>query len=144
MTPPAADVATSDLPPCIVLFDGVCGLCHRLVRFFVRADRRRALRYAPLQGETAARLRAMHPEIPVDLDTVVFIENGRVHLRSHAILRACRYLGWPWRAAVIFAVLPRPLTDAVYGVVARVRYRIFGKLETCEIPTVTERSLVLP
>ena len=56
-------------PPRIVLYDGVCGLCDKLVQFLVARDRNRLLRYAPLQGDTAARLRAQHAEIPVDLVT---------------------------------------------------------------------------
>lgn len=141
--PRDASVA-SELPPRIVLFDGVCGLCHWLVRFLVRVDRKRALRYAPLQGETAARLRSLHPDIPDDLDTVVFVEDGDVHLRSRAVLRTLAYVGWPWRAFRLFSVLPRPVTDWAYERVARVRYRVFGKLEACEVPSVSERSLVLP
>jgi predicted DCC family thiol-disulfide oxidoreductase YuxK len=131
-------------PPRIVLYDGVCGLCDKLVQFLVAKDRARLLRYAPLQGDTAARLRAQHPEIPADLDTMVFVDEGKVYLRSRAAARIARYLPWPWRLGAAVRFVPRFLADAVYGLVARSRYRIFGKVDACGLPTPEERQLLLP
>jgi predicted DCC family thiol-disulfide oxidoreductase YuxK len=133
-----------DLPPRIVLYDGVCGLCDKLVRFLVDRDRERHLRYAPLQGDTAARLRQAHAEIPVDLDTMVFVDEGVVYLRSRAFARIARYLPLPWRLGVVLRFVPRFLADAAYGMVARSRYRIFGKVDACGLPTREERQLLLP
>ncbi len=135
-----------DLPPRLLLFDGVCGLCDRLVQFLVRVDRKRMLRYAPLQGETAARIRAIYKEIPEDLDSVVFVdgEPPRVHLRSRAILGCAKYLGWPWRALTLFRWVPSPIADAIYNRIAQSRYRIFGKHDVCRIPSAEERPLFLP
>ncbi|WP_394832375.1 DCC1-like thiol-disulfide oxidoreductase family protein [Pendulispora rubella] len=134
----------SELPPRIVLFDGVCGLCDALIQWFVRVDRARALRYAPIQGETAARLRAMHPEIPSGVDTVIFVDEGTVHLRSRGILVSMRYLPPPWRWARFLRWIPLALSDAAYRLVARFRYRIFGKREACRVPGPEERALFLP
>jgi predicted DCC family thiol-disulfide oxidoreductase YuxK len=136
--------AVPALPPRIVLYDGVCGLCHRAVAWLLRHDRARAFRYAPLQGETAARLRAEHPEIPVELETVVYVEDGRVYLRSHAFLQLARHLPAPWRWAHAFRWLPAWLVDWAYNLVARVRYRVWGKLDTCQVPSTAERALLLP
>lgn len=133
-----------NLPPRIVLFDGVCGLCHSLVRLLVRVDRGRVLRYAPLQGETAERLRARYPQIPNGVDTAVLIDDGAVYLRSRAVLATCRRLGWPWRALSLLSWLPSFVTDAAYRLVARVRYRCFGKLDACAIPAPEQRDLFLP
>jgi predicted DCC family thiol-disulfide oxidoreductase YuxK len=132
------------LPPRIVLYDGVCGLCDRLVQFLVARDRARLLRYAPLQGDTAAGLRTQHDAIPQDLDTMVFVDEGVVYLRSRAAARIARYLPWPWRLASLVRFVPRFVADAVYGWVARSRYRIFGKVEACGLPTAEERKLLLP
>jgi predicted DCC family thiol-disulfide oxidoreductase YuxK len=134
----------TDPAPRIVLYDGVCGLCDRLVQFLVAKDRDRLLRYAPLQGETAARLRALHPSIPADLDTMVFVDEGVVYLRSRAAARIARYLPWPWRAGAVVRFVPRFLADFGYNLVARSRYRIFGKVEACGLPTKEERQLLLP
>ena len=130
--------------PRIVLFDGECGLCDKLVRALVRADGSRALRYAPLQGETARKLRAQHPSIPDGLETMVFVDEGVVHLRSRAAFRCARYLSWPWRALAWLRWVPRFLTDPVYGLVARSRYGLFGRSDVCRLPVPGERALFLP
>ncbi|WP_394821555.1 thiol-disulfide oxidoreductase DCC family protein [Pendulispora albinea] len=134
----------SELPPRLVLFDGVCGLCNHAVQLLVRADRRRMLRYAPLQGETAAKLRAVHPTIPSGLDTIVFIDAGRVYLRAQGILAIATYLDWPWRAARLLRWIPRFVADAAYGCIAHFRYRLFGKSDVCRLPEPHERELFLP
>jgi len=131
------------MPP-VVLYDGVCGLCSAAVRWLVRHDAARTLRYAPLQGETAAALRAQHPSIPADLDTVVLVDDGRVYLRSKAFLHVARYLTRPWRWGWYLRWLPAPLLDLAYRVIARIRYRVWGKHDQCEIPAPAERALFLP
>ncbi len=128
----------------IVLYDGVCGLCDRTVQWLLRHDRARHLRYATLQGETAARLRTQHAEIPSDLDTVVVVDGGRVYLRARAFARIARYLPMPWRLGTAFRFVPRFLADAAYGLVARSRYRVFGKVDACRVPAPDERALFLP
>jgi predicted DCC family thiol-disulfide oxidoreductase YuxK len=132
------------MPPRLVLYDGVCGLCHRLVRWLMAHDHMGQLYYAPLQGETAARLRALHPAIPTELDSVVYVEEGRVYLRSKAFLHLSRHLGRPWRWVHHARWLPAALLDPVYWVVARTRYRVFGKLDTCQVPSRVDRERVLP
>jgi predicted DCC family thiol-disulfide oxidoreductase YuxK len=133
-----------ELPRHLFLFDGVCGLCDGLVRFTVGIDRQRRFRYAPLQGSTAEALRARYPEIPKDLDTMVFVDDGVVYLRAKGVSRAARYLPWPWRLAYGFFFLPAWLTDPLYRLVARTRYRVFGVLESCRLPEPHERELFLP
>ena len=132
-----------DLPPRIVLYDGVCGLCDRTVKFLVKRDHARALHYAPLQGETAAQLRAMYPQIPAALSTVVLIDDGRVFLRSKAFLYVSRYLTRPWRWGYWFRWIPGFLLNPMYRLVAALRYRIWGKKDACDIPSPEERALFL-
>lgn len=131
----------------LVLYDGVCGFCDGLVRWLIERDPEGRLRFAPLQGETAAALRERHPEIPEDLDTVVFVEvlecGERVSLRSEAIFRLMEEVGGVWRAVTWLRVLPRPLADLLYRAFARVRYRIFGRLSECRIPDAAERARFL-
>jgi predicted DCC family thiol-disulfide oxidoreductase YuxK len=132
-----------NLPGPVVLYDGECGLCHRSVKFLIARDRSQ-LWYAPLQGETAAALRARHPEIPKTLESVVLVDNGRVHLRSKAFLYGARYLTAPWRWAYHLRWLPAFLLDLGYRVVARIRYRVWGKLDSCQRPTVDQQAHLLP
>lgn len=132
-----------DVPGPIVLYDGVCGLCQRSVQFLLARDRRQ-LWYAPLQGETAAALRAIHPEIPATLESVVLVDDGRVYLRSKAFLHVARYLTAPWRWAYHLRWLPAFLLDLGYRLVARMRYRIWGKFDACRLPSADERAQLLP
>ncbi|MCA9676594.1 MAG: DUF393 domain-containing protein [Kofleriaceae bacterium] len=141
--PAAADDA-APVPARLILYDGVCGLCSRSVRWLIKRDRDRALRYAPLQGDTATRLRARHPEIPTTLESVVLIVDGKVYLRSKAFLYAARYLTRPWRWAYHLRWLPGFLLDLGYRLIARLRYRIWGKHDSCELPAPDERALFLP
>ncbi len=127
-----------------MLYDGVCGLCHRSVAWLLEHDRDEKLHYAPLQGETTARLRALHPDIPTDLSSVVYVEDGRVHVRSKAFLHVARYLRWPWRLGHALRWLPAFLIDPLYGFVARRRYRWFGHFDECRLPTQAERHRMLP
>ena len=124
----------------IVLYDGVCGLCNRLVQFLLKRDKRGRLRFASLQSEFAERVLARHGIDPKDLDTVQVVVNydrpyEQVVNRSDAVLRAGQELGLPWNIlARVARIVPRPLRDVVYGFVARNRYRVFGKYETCMLP----------
>jgi predicted DCC family thiol-disulfide oxidoreductase YuxK len=132
------------LPPRLVLFDGVCGFCDRAVRWLLERDRFEHLHFAPLQGETAAALRRRHPEIPEDVDAIVYVETGAsgesVHLRSDAVFRVVAELTGPWRRLAWLRWLPRPLMDWGYRLFARHRYRLFGKLDACSAPLPGERA----
>lgn len=127
----------------IILYDGVCGLCHRTVRFLMRRDRK-LLRYAPLQGTTATALRSLHPEIPKTLESVILVDGDNVYLRSKAFLHAARYLTVPWRWMHALRWMPSFLPDFFYRGIARVRYRVWGKLDACSLPTPDERNRQLP
>lgn len=120
----------------LVLYDGVCGLCDRTVQFLLRNDRKLVLSFAQLQGETAARLGPrLHP--PGDLETVIFVEDfstesQRISYRSTGVLRMLNRIGGFWRVLSWLRVVPRPIRDLAYRVVARYRYRWFGRFDTCQ------------
>ena len=124
----------------LVFYDGVCGLCDRLVQFLLPRDRRGVLRFAELQGELARRELVPAGHDPADLDTVFVIADWRtprqrVLARSTAILHAIDSLGGVWSAAARLArLVPVPIADAAYSFVARRRYRIFGKYDACRLP----------
>lgn len=134
---------TVNVPGPIVLYDGECGLCNRSVKFLIKRDGGQ-LYYAPLQGETAAALREQHPEIPKTLESVVLVEDGKVRLRSKAFLYGAKFLTAPWRWAYYLRWLPAFLLDLGYRVIARIRYRVWGKYDTCQLPTTDERAKLLP
>lgn len=147
---PAAVNPANDSGP-VVLYDGYCGLCDRSVRWLVDADRRAVLRYAPLQGETAAPILERHG-IPAggDFDSFILVENlgsagERLRQRSDGALAALVALGG-WRAGLarVGRIVPRAIRDAVYDFVARRRTRWFGRLNACRLPTPEERHRFLP
>jgi predicted DCC family thiol-disulfide oxidoreductase YuxK len=136
----------------ILLYDGECGLCARSVQFVLahespdRSTRRCALRFAPLQGTLAARVRADHPMVAT-IDSVVWIEidadgHEQVAVRSAAALSALAYLGGGWRLlARAGRLVPRPVRDAVYDIVARHRQALMTP--SCLLPTPEQRRRFL-
>jgi predicted DCC family thiol-disulfide oxidoreductase YuxK len=133
----------------IILYDGVCGLCNRLVQFLLKRDKRGRLSFASLQSDFAARVLTKHGLDPKDLDTVQVVvnydrPNERVLGRSDAVLRASEELGGPWSVlATLARIIPRALRDVVYRFVARNRYQVFGKSETCMLPDPNQRHRFL-
>ncbi|NNF06990.1 MAG: thiol-disulfide oxidoreductase DCC family protein [Candidatus Eisenbacteria bacterium] len=127
----------------ILLFDGVCNLCNAAVRFVIARDKQHQFRFASLQSQ-AARQALLKAGAPTDLpDSVVVIDRLGVHTRSDAALRIASILGRPWSFVAGARVLPRFLRDWVYRGVARHRYRVFGRRETCLAPTPALRERFL-
>jgi predicted DCC family thiol-disulfide oxidoreductase YuxK len=124
----------------VVCFDGDCNLCNGFVQFVIARDPAGRFRFAPLKSEIAARLLreaggARHvDEIAGDTDTIVLIERGRSFVRSAALLRIARGLRFPWPLVYGLVIVPRPLRDWAYRVIARNRIRWFGEPTACLIP----------
>ena len=114
-----------------LFYDGHCGLCHRTVLFVVKHDRSGdAFRFAPLQGETFLARVPLDRRAELPDSVVVLTEDGKLLVRSEAIVHILRRLGGGWgTVAAIIGIVPRAVRDAVYNMVARVRYRVFGKRE---------------
>lgn len=128
----------------IILYDGTCGLCHKSVKWLLRHEADDELRYAPLQGETAAALRATHPEIPETLESVVLVVGDRVHLRSKVFFHVGKHLTRPWRWAYHLRWIPGFVLDLAYRLIARLRYKIWGQVDACELPSPEKRARFLP
>lgn len=145
---PAAGSLTCPSPN-LVLYDGVCGLCNRLVRFLVTVDRRNALCFATLQGATGRRLAERHGFAAHDPDTVVYVRDfglpsERTFFRSDAVLAALADVSGPWWLLSAARILPRFLRDAAYRFIARRRYRWFGRFDSCPLPPPELRGRFLP
>jgi len=126
----------------ILFFDGVCGLCNRFVDFVLKHDRRGRVVFAPLQGSTAAA--SLPEDLVQGLDTVVFLDGDRCQIRSSAIVRIFWRLGGAWSVLGTFLwLIPKPIRDLGYKLIARSRYRWFGQKETCRLPTPAERARFL-
>jgi len=132
------------LPARVVFYDGVCGFCNLAIRWLMARDPHARLHYASLQGDTAAAVRARHAEFPQDIDTLVLLERDadgeRLHLRSGAVLRVAAEIQGPWRRLNWLRIVPRPIRDWGYRLFARNRYRMFGRLDACPVPSEAERA----
>ena len=122
-----------------MVFDGVCNFCSHSVRFILEHDVRGRLRFAPLQSPIGQELLERNGIDPSDAQTFLLIDGDKVYVRSDAALEIAKDLG-AWRWLRIFGVLPRGLRDWVYSVLARNRYRWFGKRDTCFVPTAEQRA----
>ena len=133
----------------ILLYDGVCGLCNRLVRFALRHDRRDFFRFASLQSVLAAGILSRHGIAAGVLDTFYVVVDPQrpgesLLARSDAARFVLTSLGGRWKVlGLIFGYLPRGFRDALYNVVARNRYQIFGKFDSCPVPDPRDRHKFL-
>ena len=132
------------LPDKLVLYDGVCGLCDRFVQSVLKRDKNSAFTFAPLQGNTAAAVRQSHQELPQTLSTVGYLSDGKLLLRSRAVFAIWTELGGGWKALAIFRFLPAWLTDLGYRLVAALRYKIWGKKDSCSIRDHADAQRFLP
>jgi predicted DCC family thiol-disulfide oxidoreductase YuxK len=133
-------MATNHEKP-IIFFDGVCGLCSAVVDFVMAIDKKGVHLFTPLQGETAQELLTPHER--KDLDSIIVYQNGRKLKKSEAVFQIFKNIGGAWGLLGVLSILPRFITDAGYGLIARYRYKLFGKKETCRLPTPQERKRFL-
>lgn len=134
-------------PRQILFFDGQCAFCNRAVRWVLRHDRRATLAFAPLQGETYARLDIASK--PTDVSSLVLARDGQIYTMSSATVRMLRAMGGIWSAlGALLWIVPKPLRDCGYRLVAKHRFRIAGRTdpasEACVMPTDASRARMLP
>lgn len=119
----------------VVLFDGVCKLCNGWAQFLIRHDQARRFRLASVQSTGGQALLAWF-DLPSDrFDTMAYIEDGRLFVRSAAVLRILAQLPSPWRLVALLRAIPRPLRDWCYDCIALNRYRLFGRYDRCLLPS---------
>ena len=118
----------------IVLFDGVCNYCNGLVNFVIRQDKKKKLRFAALQSGAGQKLLAQYKLPLSNFDSFIIIEKGKAYQRSTAALILYNKLPWWWKWTQLFWIFPRFIRDAGYNIIARNRYRWFGKKDQCMVP----------
>lgn len=119
----------------IILFDGVCNFCNSAVNFTLKRNAKANIRFAPLQGEAGQRILQQYHLPADDMQSFIFIEDGRVYKRSTAALKVCRHLRGLWPLCYGFMIVPGCIRDGIYNWIAKNRYTWFGVKETCMIPT---------
>jgi predicted DCC family thiol-disulfide oxidoreductase YuxK len=129
---PAVAAFPDDRP--ILIFDGNCVLCSTFVQFILRVDKKRRFRLMPAQSPLGAALYKHFDLAPVDYETNILLEDGRAWLKSEGSIRIFERLGFPWSLMSIGRLLPRPVRDWLYEIIARNRLRWFGVRQTCYLP----------
>lgn len=136
------DKYVTELDKPVVFFDGYCGLCNHFLDFILKRDRSNKFYYAPLQGETAKRFL---PELDGDTEewTMYYLDENGLYERSTATLEILKRLGGGFGVIGYLTVIPRFIRDPIYRLIARNRYKWFGKRDTCRLPMPEESERFL-
>lgn len=122
----------------VIFFDGYCGLCNGFVDFMMRVDRKAVFKFSPLQSEFA--MANLKPEDVTDLKSLVVLVEGETHRKAKGVLLALSSLGGWWKLISILRIIPASILNFCYDLIATNRYRLFGKRQTCRLPTPEERT----
>ena len=125
----------SDNETHILLFDGVCNLCNGIVQFTIKRDPKGKFKFASLQSDAAQLLLKKFGLSTDDFDSFVLVDGNKYFLKSSAGLQVLKELGGVWKLFYVFIIIPRPIRDFIYNIIAKTRYRIFGKRDQCMVPT---------
>lgn len=135
--------AKADTAGPIILFDAECILCSANAQFVLTHDRKKRFRLAAMQGEVGSGLYRRFGIDPTNPDSIIVVDGDKMLRDSDAVLAIYAGLGWPWKALALFRLVPRVIRDPLYLFVARNRYRIFGKRESCWLPSPEFRDRLL-
>jgi predicted DCC family thiol-disulfide oxidoreductase YuxK len=127
----------------VILFDGVCNFCNATINFIIQRDKKRVFRFAALQSEAGQRLLKQYGLSSTGLDSFVLIYKGKAYKKTAAALHLYPQLGLFWELTRVLWIFPAFIRDFGYDIIAKNRYRWFGKKETCMIPSPEIRSLFL-
>ena len=122
----------------IIIFDGVCGLCNKSIDLLMKMYRQKIFKYTSVQGEFVKSL-----DIETGVDSIIYYEEGILYYKSTAILKIFQSLGGLWNMTTIFYLVPNVIRDFIYDIIAKHRYKIFGKMESCRVPGEDEEALFI-
>ena len=127
----------------VIIFDGQCVFCSGWVKFALKRDKNKTYRFMTAQSATGAALYRHYGLDDRNYETNMLLVNGKPYLRSEGSIRMVAGLGFPWSLLKVFSLVPRPLLDRIYEFVARNRFRLAGRMETCYVPTPEDRARFL-
>jgi predicted DCC family thiol-disulfide oxidoreductase YuxK len=119
----------------IVVFDGLCNFCSKSVEFIIKQDKKAIFRFAAIQSRTGGELIRQFGMDPNDIKTFMLVKGGKAYIRSEAVLQIVKQFQAPWRFLSVLRLIPRPVRDWAYTLFANNRYRWFGKMEKCMVPS---------
>lgn len=119
----------------VVLFDGVCNFCNSSVNFIIRHDKKDYFRFTPLQSEIGMKISEKYNLDSGNLKSVILVDKGKIYTKTTAALRIAKQLSGAWPVLYVFIIVPPPIRDVVYNIIAKYRYKWWGEREACMIPT---------
>ena len=127
----------------IILFDGVCNFCNSSINFIIDHDPEKHFKFAPLQSEIGQGILTKFNKNTEDFDSVILLKDNQLYQKSEAAIEIAKHLSGVWKYLAAFGVLPNFFLNFFYDMIAKNRYRIFGKAETCRMPTIELRERFL-
>ena len=124
----------------IILFDGICNFCNYWVDFIIKRDKNKTLKFATLQSDAGKKIANQFSIVNKNIDSIIFIKGGNYFARSDAVLEIAKELKSVWKILYLLKVIPRHLRNFIYDLIAKYRYAIFGKRNSCRVPTSEEIS----
>ncbi|WP_226913053.1 thiol-disulfide oxidoreductase DCC family protein [Flavicella marina] len=124
----------------VILFDGLCSLCDSSVQFVLKRDTKNKFVFASLQSEVGVAFLKTQPETIRATDSIILVTENNVYSKSTAALHIAKSLNGFWPISILFILIPNFFRDWVYDGIAKKRYKWFGKLETCRVPTQEEKK----
>lgn len=118
----------------IILFDGICNFCDSSVQFIIKRDKRALYKFASIQSDRGQEILRKH-HVPAEMDSIILVRNDKCYYKSSAALRICKNLKGVWKLFYCFLIVPKPLRDYLYEIIARNRYKWFGKKDSCTLPS---------
>lgn len=126
----------------VILFDGVCNFCDQSVQFILKRDKQKQFTFASLQGDAGQELLKRN-YVPTNMNSFILIDGNKAYFKSTAALRVCKELNGAWKLLYGFMIIPKPLRDFLYGVIANHRYEWFGQKQSCTLPSPETRKRFL-
>ena len=127
----------------LIIFDGICNFCNFCVNFIIKHDKNKNFKFASFQSNLAQNILKEKNIDSSRIDTIILLNNGRVHFKSSAALQIAKKLDGQWKLFFMLSIIPLPFRDMIYDLFARNRYKWFGSRESCRIPTEDERDRYL-
>ncbi|MFI5135083.1 MAG: thiol-disulfide oxidoreductase DCC family protein [Chitinophagales bacterium] len=118
----------------VILFDGVCNLCNAIVQFIIKRDKLNKFQFTSLQSKYGIEFTRHFQLHPVPYESIILYEEGKVYFKSEAVIRILTSFGGVWKTITILKIIPKFVSDFIYDMIAKSRYKVFGKKETCMVP----------